>query len=98
MDVIVNIFNIRGIFYGFCFFVTVYFFVDFFARAHQVVDKLADAATQTSNEFYEKSDEYKKIYSNASNTVTEYIQQKPLQSLGIAVAIGFAAGWLLKKR
>ena len=64
------------------------------ASAHQTVDSLASGASHAADRF---ADETRKIYEAPSKALTyskTCIQDRPLEAVGIALAIGFVLGRL----
>lgn len=64
------------------------------ASAHQTVDSLASGASHAADRF---ADETRKIYEAPSKALTyskTSIQDRPLEAVGIALAIGFVLGRL----
>jgi ElaB/YqjD/DUF883 family membrane-anchored ribosome-binding protein len=57
--------------------------------AHQAVDRIADSATQAAERIGVKADQVKEWQQTVIQSCTQYVREKPLQSLGIAVASGF---------
>ena len=66
--------------------------------AHQVVDKLADAATSATQLLGEKSTQLKDAQGRMADSCRSYVREKPMTSLGYAVAAGFVLSWLLSRR
>jgi ElaB/YqjD/DUF883 family membrane-anchored ribosome-binding protein len=59
------------------------------SSAHDAVDRIADSATQAAAKLGVKADQIKEWQQNLAQTCSQYVREKPLQSLGIAVASGF---------
>jgi ElaB/YqjD/DUF883 family membrane-anchored ribosome-binding protein len=57
--------------------------------AHDAVDRIADSASQAAARLGVKADQIKEWQQNLAQTCSQYVREKPLQSLGIAVASGF---------
>src|SRR5687768_8358365 len=68
------------------------------ASAHQVVDKLADAAASASHMLDAKGAQFKDAQTRLAESCRNYVHEKPMTSLGIAVATGFVLSWLLSRR
>lgn len=66
--------------------------------AHKVVDKLAEAAGQAADTLEINSGKLKEAQSRLNDCCRAQIRDKPLVTLGIAVAAGFLVGWLLRQR
>lgn len=65
--------------------------------AHQAVDKLAGAAARAAETLDEKGVQLRDAQTRATAGMRSFILEKPLTSLGIAVAGGFLLSWLLKR-
>jgi ElaB/YqjD/DUF883 family membrane-anchored ribosome-binding protein len=59
------------------------------SSAHDAVDRIADSASQAAAQLGVKADQIKEWQQNLAQTCSQYVREKPLQSLGIAVASGF---------
>ena len=68
------------------------------AGAHQAVDKLAGAATQAAGTLEAKGEQLWDAQARFSETCRDYVREKPITSLGIAVAAGFLLSWVLSRR
>lgn len=68
------------------------------AGAHQVVDKLADAASSASQMLDTRSAQLKDAQQRLTESCRTYVREKPMTSLGYAVAAGFVLSWLLSRR
>jgi len=68
------------------------------AGAHQTVDKFADAATRAVDTFDTKSGQLKEMQPRVSESCRVHVRDKPLRSVGYAVAAGFLLSWLIKGR
>ena len=72
------------------------------AGMHQAVERLADVAAQAVTktvEGAELSGEYlKDTQDKALRGARGYVREKPLTSIGIAVASGFLLSWALRQR
>jgi ElaB/YqjD/DUF883 family membrane-anchored ribosome-binding protein len=65
------------------------------SSAHDAVDRIADSATQAAAKFGAKADQMKEWQQTLLDSCSQYVREKPLQSLGIAVASGFVLSRLL---
>lgn len=65
------------------------------ASAHQAVDRIADSATQAATKLGASKDQMKEWQDTFVENCTRYVREKPLQSLGIAVASGFVLSRIL---
>lgn len=65
---------------------------------HKAVDKLAGVATQAADTLELKSGKLKEAQSRFNESCRSQIRDKPLATLGIAVAAGFLVSWLLRQR
>jgi ElaB/YqjD/DUF883 family membrane-anchored ribosome-binding protein len=63
--------------------------------AHDAVDRIADSASQAAAKLGVKADQIKEWQQDLAQTCSQYVREKPLQSLGIAVASGFILSRLL---
>jgi ElaB/YqjD/DUF883 family membrane-anchored ribosome-binding protein len=68
------------------------------AGVHHAVDRLADAANHAAQSIEAKSGQLRAAQSRATETVLSQIRERPLASLGAAVAVGFLLSWLLRLR
>jgi ElaB/YqjD/DUF883 family membrane-anchored ribosome-binding protein len=62
------------------------------AAAHKAVDKLASGATVAASSFEEHTRGLKDLPGKSLDATVEYVQTKPLQAIGIALAVGFLLG------
>ena len=68
------------------------------AGAHQAVDSLAGVATKAVDTFGTKGGQLKDVQARVSESCRAHVRDKPLRSLGYAVAAGFALSWLFNRR
>ncbi len=66
--------------------------------AHHAVDRLAGAATQAASTISTRGGQWKEAQTRFTETCATQIREKPLTSLGIAVAAGFLISWLMSQR
>jgi ElaB/YqjD/DUF883 family membrane-anchored ribosome-binding protein len=66
-------------------------------RVHKATDNLADAASHAAARFDEKSEEFMDAQARLMESAREYIQEKPLQAIGMAVGAGFILSMLMRK-
>ncbi len=66
--------------------------------AHHVVDKLADAASSATQMLDERSAQLKDAQARMTDSCRSFVREKPMTSLGYAVAAGFVLSWLLSRR
>ncbi|MGZ8183024.1 MAG: DUF883 family protein [Methylobacter sp.] len=59
------------------------------ASAHEVVDKITNAASQATEALGEKGEQLKNAEQQMMNQCRGYVRDNPITSLGIAVAAGF---------
>lgn len=64
--------------------------------AHQTVDKLASSATQAVDRFSDDARRVKAAPSEALEYSKSWVQEKPLEAVGAALAIGFLIGRLMR--
>jgi len=65
--------------------------------AHGVVDKLASVASNTADSLDTKTEQLKTAQAQLADAARNYLNQKPLVSLGIAVGAGFLLSRLLSR-
>ena len=68
------------------------------AGAHKVLDRVTSAATQAAETLEIKGEQLKRAQAKATESTRLFVQEKPITSIGIAVAAGFALSWLLRQR
>ena len=68
------------------------------AGVHEAVEHLASFATQASGKLELTDDQVKQAQTRMLRSAQGYVREKPLTSLGIAVAAGFLVGWALRLR
>lgn len=66
--------------------------------AHQAVDKIADVATHAAETLGIKGEQLKNAQQRLVEDCRSYVKEKPLTSLGIAVAAGYLLSRLLGSR
>jgi ElaB/YqjD/DUF883 family membrane-anchored ribosome-binding protein len=66
--------------------------------AHHAVDRLAGAANSAADSIGHRSDQVRDLQQQLSDSCRSYVRDKPIASLGIAVAVGFALSWVLRHR
>ena len=64
---------------------------------HHAMDRLAEAASQAADAIDAKGRALKSSQHHFSVSCNRYIREKPLTSLGVALATGFLVSWLLRK-
>ena len=57
--------------------------------AHETIDRAAQAASQAYERVTAKGEEFMQMHEDWMETAREYVREKPLQALGIAVAAGY---------
>ena len=65
------------------------------SSVHDAVDRIADSASQAAQKLNVKADQMKEWQQTLLQNCSEYVREKPLQSLGIAVASGFILSRIL---
>lgn len=65
--------------------------------AHDTVDRLSDVAAGAVDKLEATAHQLKAAQSRASESCRSFVQEKPLTSLGIAVASGLVLGWALRR-
>lgn len=68
------------------------------AGAHHTVDRMANAAQGAANTLDVKGEQLHDVQARVSASVRQYVHDKPLTSLGIALASGFLLNWVLRHR
>jgi ElaB/YqjD/DUF883 family membrane-anchored ribosome-binding protein len=64
------------------------------STAHETVDKLATSAGHTASRFAEQTHRLTEAPGKAVDYSTSMIQSRPLEAVGIALAVGFVLGRL----
>lgn len=67
-------------------------------KAHDTIDKVADAAKQASDNLGKKGQDLKETEEKWMSTATDYVKNNPLKSVGIAVASGYLLSRLFSDR
>lgn len=67
-------------------------------KAHDTIDKVADAAKQASDNLGEKGKSLKETEEKWLSTATDYVKANPIKSLGIAAASGYILSRLFSDR
>ena len=62
--------------------------------AHETVDKLADQATQVADKFSDQTRWLSEAPNQALVSSKDWIREKPLEAVGIALAVGYLYGRL----
>lgn len=65
------------------------------SSAHEAVDRIADSASQAAAKLGARADQMKEWQETLMENCSRYVREKPLQSLGIAVASGFILSRIL---
>lgn len=65
--------------------------------AHETVDHLAEHAAQAEERVRRGTERAETYGKDAADSVTRYVQEHPLASLGIAAAAGFVLSALLRR-
>lgn len=66
--------------------------------AHEAVDKIADATNNAADTLNEKGQEMKALEERWLEKVRDYVENNPVQSLGIALASGYLLSRLTSNR
>ena len=66
--------------------------------AHHAMDSLARAATQAARTLDTRSGQLMDAQSRLVENCSDMVREKPIRTLGIAVAVGFVLSWLLRQR
>lgn len=67
-------------------------------RAHRTVDRVASAAHSYTDSFAAASDVWMQRQDEMLLKVRDYVREKPMQAIGIAVAAGFVLSKLMSGR
>jgi len=57
--------------------------------AHDTIDRAAQAASSAYERVSAKGEQFMQMHEDWVDTAREYVREKPLQALGIAVAAGY---------
>lgn len=68
------------------------------SSAHGAVDKIADATNNAADSLSEKGHEIKMLEERWLKNVREYVEEHPVQSLGIALASGYLLSRIISNR
>ena len=66
------------------------------SAAHQTVDKLASSAGHVAEKFADEARRVKQAPSQAVDYSKSWVQDRPLEAVGAALAIGFLLGRLMR--
>lgn len=66
--------------------------------AHQAVDSLSGAASRAADTISVKSHQLRDAQTRLTASCCTHVRERPLSSIGIAVASGFLLSWLLRQR
>lgn len=67
-------------------------------KAHDTIDKVADAAKRTSDTLGEKGHDLKEAQEKWLASATDYVKANPVKALGIAAAGGYLLSRLFSDR
>ena len=67
------------------------------SAAHETVDKMADSASSTVNQFSEQTRRLTEAPARAMECTKSWVQDKPLEAVGAALALGFILGRLTSR-
>ena len=70
----------------------------FAAGVHHAIDSMTKAANEALATLEHKGGQIKDMESHLVDSCGNYVRQKPITSLGIAVATGFLLSWLVRSR
>lgn len=68
-----------------------------FSTAHQTVDKLANGTTRVVDKLADQRQWISQAPPRALASSRSWVQDKPLETVGIALAVGYIAGRLLRR-
>lgn len=66
------------------------------SSAHQAVDRIASAATSAASQIGVKGDEMMEVKDRMLDRARDYVREKPLAALGIALAAGFLISRIMR--
>ena len=66
--------------------------------AHHAMDSLAKAASQVAKTLDTRGSQLMDAQSRLTENCSSMVREKPIRTLGIAVAVGFLLSWLLRHR
>ena len=66
------------------------------AKAHQAADAIAGKASQAADSFDQRHEQFTDAQERLMESVREYVHEKPMAALGIAVGAGFVLSWLMR--
>lgn len=66
--------------------------------AHQAVHSVSHAASRAAERIDTRSRQWRDVQSRLSGNCSDYVRDKPVNAMGIAVVAGIILGWLLKRR
>ena len=67
------------------------------SAAHRTVDRLADGASQVADRFSEQTKRVTEAPKEALEFSRSWVQEKPLEAVAVAMAIGFVLGRLTSR-
>lgn len=68
------------------------------AGAHEAVDRVAGAATHAAEALEAKGEQLRDAQSHLMAACRVQMRERPMATIGMAVAAGFVLNWLLTKR
>jgi ElaB/YqjD/DUF883 family membrane-anchored ribosome-binding protein len=66
--------------------------------AHETIDRASQAAASAYERVSAKGEEFMQMHEDWIETAREYVREKPLQALGIAVAAGYLLHMITRSR
>ena len=66
--------------------------------AHQYVDRASEAVSSMAERFGETGEQLLAMKDNWMETTREYVREKPIQAIGIAVAAGYLLSMIMRSR
>ncbi len=67
------------------------------SAAHSTVDKFASSASQTADRFSDQTRRVSEAPARVLARSKSWVQARPLEAVGAALALGFIAGWLTRR-
>ena len=66
--------------------------------AHQYVDRASEAVSSMAERFGETGEQLLAMKDDWIETTREYVREKPIQAIGIAVAAGYLLSMIMRSR
>jgi ElaB/YqjD/DUF883 family membrane-anchored ribosome-binding protein len=66
--------------------------------AHEYVDRASEAVSSMAERFGETGEQLMAMKDNWVETTREYVREKPMQAIGIAIAAGYLLSMIMRSR